>query len=212
MQPVTLSFQYCFFAILTAISTVLMCSSGKQLSKAKIIKFKTKSMTTHAGALRHVVTWKSSTGKLTDLKEIRTREKVKWSAAPKEFGPTKEYTVSGFHYGLGTRSAIYGNGIDNHSIIPTEFNYQLNDDGISKVWIVNQQYEMQISSENWILIPNAEYKIIRWFERNGNDLIAYAAKKGIHDRSMYIAKLSVPNWFMKKSPQMFLKNIHFNYR
>ena len=198
MSSIKLSFQYGLFKMILVVAIFFLSSSSNQQTQGTIIKFKTKSMCKRAGALRHEVMWKSSTGNLVDLKEIRTREHIKWNPAPKEFGPTKAYTISGFHHGLGTRSAIHGLGTDNHSIIPVEFKYQLSKNGKSKVWMVHQQYEMQIQTGEWIPIPGGEYQIVRWFERKGVDLIAYIIKKGVNNRTMYITKQSVPNWFDKK--------------
>ena len=167
----------------------------QRVEHGNLINFKTKSMSTGAATLHHEVCWESSTGSIADLAHIKTRERVSWDAAPPEFGPSAEYEGSGVHNGLGSNTASGGIGVDDHSIIPPGFNFQLAEDGSSRVWTMNQQYEMQINGEEWIPVPGGQYQITRWFERKGTDLIAYTAKRGINDGSMHRAMVQVPNWF-----------------
>ncbi len=167
------------------------------MEKGNLINFKTKAMTTGAATLHHEVVWESSTGKLEDLSHIKTRERVAWDPAPVEFGALEEYKRQGFHNGLGNNGANSGCATDDHSIIPTEFKYQLDADGESKVWTMKQQYEMQIDGGDWVSIPDAMYEITRWFVREGKDLIAYTAKRRVGDDKEKVlrAMIKVPNWF-----------------
>jgi hypothetical protein len=164
---------------------------------ANLINFGTESMTDGgANNLHHVVTWESDTGDLNDLANVYTREHVTWGAPPAEFGAAGEYAGAGEHYGLGQNSAVGGQAVDDHSVIPTGFNYNLTADGDSATWMMYQQYEMYTPETDWQPIPGATYEITRWFERHGPALVAYCAKRGTGtDSSMTRAMVHVPTWF-----------------
>lgn len=165
---------------------------------ADLTNFHTVSMTTGgAGNLEHVVAWESDTGSLSDLGEVYTREHVRWDSAPAEFGPAGEYSGSGNHYGLGQNNATGGQTVDNHSIIPTGFIYQeIADATQSGTWMMTQEYEVKSGTADWSGIPGATYEITRWFERQGDDLVAYCAKRGTgNDSSMHRAMAHVPGYF-----------------
>ena len=80
-------------------------------------------------------------------------------------------------------------------IIYNSEDFQLEEDGTSQVWLMNQTYQMKVDGEEWGDVPGAQYQITRWFERKGNDLIAYAAKRGLTDGKMHRAMINVPDWF-----------------
>jgi hypothetical protein len=166
--------------------------------QAELTNFRTVSMTTGGAAnLEHMVAWDSSSGTLGDLIDVFTRERVNWVAAPPEFGAAGEYSGSGTHYGLGQNNAAGGQTVDNHSIIPTGFCYREIDPGTeSGTWRMTQGYEVRTASSDWQQIPGATYEIARWFERQGDDLIAYCAKRGTDaDSSMHRAVAQVPGYF-----------------
>jgi hypothetical protein len=166
--------------------------------RAALTNFKTISMDTGgANNLEHVVGWESSSGAVEDLAHIVTREHVSWDDAPAEFGPAGEYAGSGNHYGLGQNNAAGGQTTDNHSIIPTGFVYKEIEDGKqSATWMMQQEYEFKTDDGDWQPIPGATYEITRWFERQGDNLVAYCAKRGTGgDSSMHRAMVSIPDYF-----------------
>ena len=164
--------------------------------RATLVNFRTRSMSTGSAAtLHHEVVWVSDSGNLADLSHIQTREQVSWSPAPREFGSDTTYSTEGQHQGLGTRSATIGEGADDHSIIPPGFKYALDADGSSSVWLMRQQYQYQENDSDWQDIQGAHYEISRWFERVGNDLIAYTAKRGITEAGGHRAMIRVPGFF-----------------
>lgn len=150
-----------------------------------------------ANNLHHEVGWESSTGDLNDLAHIYTREHIQWEDAPPEWGPGGEYGSAGEHYGLGQNSAVGGSAIDDHSIIPTGFNPSLPEgQEQSSVWMTYQQYEWWTEETGWQPIPGATYEITRWFERQGDMLVAYCAKRGTGtDSSMHRSMVAVPGYF-----------------
>jgi hypothetical protein len=165
---------------------------------AAIVNFGTESMADGgANNLHHVVSWESDTGDLSDLDGIFTREHISWDDPPEEFGAAGEYAGAGEHHGLGQNSAVGGQAVDDHSVIPTGFNYKLDADGESSTWMMYQQYEVYTpEAGDWQPIPGASYEITRWFERQGAALVAYCAKRGTGtDSSMTRAMCYVPNWF-----------------
>ncbi len=163
-------------------------------AKGMLVNFRTAALSTGAATVHHEVSWESSTGRLADLRHIETREHISWNAAPPEFGPPGAYAAAGDHYGLGTNTASGGSTADDHSIIPPEFNFALEEDGASPTWKMNQQYEYRSDGGDWQPILGADYQITRWFERSGTTLIAYAAKRGIHEPVMHRAMVSL-EWF-----------------
>src|SRR5438309_1777469 len=140
----------------------------------ELIKFHTVSISTGgAGQLEHIVGWESSTGDLTDLANVFTREHVSWDAAPAELGASGAYTGSGEHHGLGQNNSVGGITNDSHSIIPPMFVYASIPDGSkSETWLMHQQYEVKPAGGDWQPIPGATYEITRWFERQGQTLVA----------------------------------------
>jgi hypothetical protein len=161
-----------------------------------ITEFSTDTMSTGAAAtLHHQVMWNSSTGNLEDLAHIETREEISWEAAPQEFGPDQTYSTAGTHNGHGTSQAEAGQGTDDHSIIPTGFSYALDAAGSSAVWKMQQNYQYKANGGEWRNIQGASYEITRWFEREGSDLVAYVAKRGISEAKGHRAMVKVPNYF-----------------
>ncbi len=151
-----------------------------------------------ANNLHHAVEWKSSTGDLADLSHINTREHITWDAAPVEFGAAGEYTGAGEHHGLGNNNASGGNAVDDHSVVPTGFRYGLPEGQTqSGTWMMYQQYEYKTDDmSDWAPIEGAKYEITRWYERQGNDLVAYCAKRGTGtDSTMHRAMVHVPGYF-----------------
>jgi hypothetical protein len=163
----------------------------------ELVNFRTVEMSDGgANNLHHVVAWDSSTGDLADLSEVYTREHVSWDAAPPEFHPAAEYGGPGDHHGLGENLATGGTTIDDHSIIPTGFNPWLDAPGESSVWMMYQEYEVKTADADWAPIPGATYEITRWFERQGEALVMYCAKRGTGtDSSMTRAMCHVPGWY-----------------
>ena len=166
---------------------------------ADIENWRTTILETQANSLHHGIAWDSSTGHLPDLEGARIREHVTWTAAEVVFGPSRGYDVDGEHYGQATSDATIGSGNDFHLIIPTDFIYSTNvvDGFKSEAWIMNQGYEYtKDNGRSWQAIPESRYQITRWFERRGDDLLAYCSKRGIDETDeMHRAALTVQGYF-----------------
>jgi hypothetical protein len=167
---------------------------------ADIVNFKTTSMATNGTTLAHSFSWESSTGSLGDLDGVKTREHVSWDAPPAEFKMEGEYSSAGEHHGQAFGEAKNGGGNDNHSIIPippaTKGYGDIDAGSESGTWMMRQEWEHDGGNGNWQPIEGATYEITRWYERQGNDLVAYCAKRGTgSDSSMHRAMYHWPGYF-----------------
>lgn len=169
------------------------------------MNFRTESMsTTNQNALKHILKWESSTGNLSDLSHIRTREFVEWDAPPPEFGGTGPYSRPGHHAGLGFAEASSGTGVDQHDIIPSkgDIKYTLPPNRKSARWTMRQKYQCSVNGGEWIDIPGSRYEITRWFKcKKGflgfgsGTLVACVQKRGLDDGSVHKAKISLEKYF-----------------
>ena len=95
-------------------------------------------------------------------------------------------------------NGVGGKAIDDHAVIPTGFQPWLEDgQEQSETWFTYQQYEYWADGmADYAPIQGATYEITRWFERQGQDLVAYCAKRGTgNDSSMHRAMVHVPGYF-----------------
>lgn len=165
---------------------------------ARIVNFRTDKMSTSKdNALKHVLKWESSTGNLSDLSHIRTREIVEWDAPPAEFGGTGPYSAAGRHEGFGFSQANRGTNTDSHDIIPTKGNirYREPPNGKSSGWTMRQRYQYSVNGGAFEDIPHSNYQITRWFKKCSKTLDAYVEKRGLHDGKKHESKKSVKKYF-----------------
>jgi hypothetical protein len=157
---------------------------------AEIVKFGTKTIKKDPVGIQHVLKWSSSSGRNADLRGLRVREAVRWTAAPAAFGPFADprFQRSGSHNGLipnGTPAENCQNE-DTHLAVPTGFSLSadLRDGQPSDVWVMTQTYQVGNENTPWRDIPEAEYTISRWLERRKTTLFVYIKKQSVTKRNM----------------------------
>ncbi|MFN0057629.1 MAG: hypothetical protein ACKVX7_04160 [Planctomycetota bacterium] len=141
--------------------------------RGQLVNFQTKSLQAAPGGnIKHVLTWKSSTGDPLDLGHLRVREKVSWPTPPPLVIPyiippdPEDYTRAGAHYGLGNAAFTpgqMGQGDDTHSAMGPFSHLALNFRGPGSLQVTFEQ-EYQYSDDNgttWHLIPNSRYTVRR---------------------------------------------------
>jgi hypothetical protein len=143
-------------------------------------------MQQEATGIKHVLQWSSSTGQNDDLKGFGVREEVRWTPAPKAFGPWEDpaYGKIGQHNGLNPKGipAELCENVDVHLTVPTGFKLSaigLVDGQRSDDWTMTQHYQVHRQGMQWENIPGADYTITRWLERQGSNLIVHIKKQSL---------------------------------
>ena len=145
------------------------------LLRGKLVDFRTVSLTKGgAGAIVHVLGWKSDTGSLADLAHLRVRERIVWPAPAPAAVPylIPEYRVAGEHFGMG--NAVYtqgsaGRGDDTHAALGPFGPPVLTFAGPGSLeYVIAQTYEQSDNAGGtWTAIPDSAYTIRRVVTRVG---------------------------------------------
>ncbi len=176
---------------------------------ARIINFCTVSLKENGASITHDVIRNSSTGNLSDLGMILTRELVTWDqGAPPNFDTTGDpsYGMPGFHPGYSARYARLGEAQDKHQNQPGLKYGCIAKNSRSPDFILDQSYqasyrisELRARYDGWEDIPGGQYTLRRWFERqNNDDMIAHMEKWGTHANNAndrIHASLTIPDYF-----------------
>ncbi|RVT86543.1 hypothetical protein DXV76_00140 [Rhodobacteraceae bacterium CCMM004] len=118
------------------------------------------------GSLHHVfdLKWKSSTGDMTDLADVWTREHVKFRTSQRN-PPFNDVMPPDLEFRWGeTRGASHGYGRDDHSIKPPQLvaRYPY----VEGSNVAEQWYQFSPDGQTWTNIPGAAYLIHKEIRRS----------------------------------------------
>lgn len=157
----------------------------------EIVDFKTERLTAGAaGAIVHVLKWKSSTGDLNDLAHIKVREHVSWDAPNMTTRPYLDpaYQVAGRHYGVGNAAftpGSTGQGDDTHAALgPFTPQILKLPEGTELEFEMDQVYEFTVDGFRWEAIPRSNYRILRTVTKDGERVRLTIRKSGGQGESL----------------------------
>ncbi|AKJ02229.1 hypothetical protein ATI61_108381 [Archangium gephyra] len=150
--------------------------------------FRTAELSGNGTGIKHVLVWESSTGRLSDLTHIQTREMVTWMAPAPEVRPYLErgYQQGGNHTGLGEgTTGNQGRAEDNHLIQgPFIGAIASMPDNTTLTFSMTQTYQYRADGVNWVNIPGAgTWTIVRTVTRRGNALELTITKSNGHGQT-----------------------------
>lgn len=118
----------------------------------------------------HEVAWDSSTGRLRDLRDVQTREVVRWDAPDAD---TRQWLGEGYenagrHDGLGTANGQNGRNEDTHHISAgfkgTLFNHPPPADRTRYTYTLHQRYQYRKGDGPWQDFAGSQFTITRTAE------------------------------------------------
>lgn len=141
-------------------------------------------------SLHHVfdLKFKSSTGNLSSLTKVGTREHIKFRTKPggPPFNDSLADTPQEFHHGVSTSGANTGYGRDDHMTKPPGLICRIPFE--SGELIADQWYQYTIDSgATWENIPGAAYNIVKGVRKIGGQWLFYFIKKNwfVHNKTPF---------------------------